>query len=119
MESINDYLQARACLSTSRTLLACRARSPTLGKQFLLIYPDPWLAEDPMSFLNDVIQILKSSRGIDTMAKEAMNCHAFCYRDNLHRCSDAMLQYEWAWLEEHVQALRRSQLQPELMRNLG
>jgi hypothetical protein len=72
-----------------------------------------------MSFLSDVIQILKASGGIDNMKKEAMNCHASCYRDNLHHCNDAMLQYEWAWLEEHVQALRRSQLQPEVMTSLG
>jgi len=72
-----------------------------------------------MSFLSDVIQILKSSGGIDSMSKEAMNCHASCYRENLRSSSDAMLQYEWAWLEEHVQALRRSHLQPELIRSLG
>jgi hypothetical protein len=72
-----------------------------------------------MSFLSDVIQILKASGGIDTMTKEAMNCHASCYRENLHSCTDAMLQYEWAWLDEHVQALRRSQLQPEVMTSLG
>jgi len=72
-----------------------------------------------MSFLSDVIQILKSSRGINTMSKEAMNTHAACYRENLRGCNDAMLQYEWAWLEEHVQALRRNQLQPELMVSLG
>ena len=41
------------------------------------------------------------------------------YLRELQRCTDAMLQYEWAWLEEHVQALRRSQLQPELMVSLG
>ncbi len=72
-----------------------------------------------MSFLSDVIQILKSSGGVTSMTKEAMNCHASCYRENLQRCSEPMLQYEWAWLKQQLDVLRRSRFQPQMLHSLG
>jgi hypothetical protein len=36
-----------------------------------------------------------------------LGCQASWYRDNLARCSDAMLQYEWAWMKDRLTALLR------------
>jgi hypothetical protein len=36
-------------------------------------------------------------------------------RDQLLACSPAMLRYEWAWLEEHIDALELCSSRPEMM----
>jgi hypothetical protein len=41
------------------------------------------------------------------------------YATRLESCSEAMLQYEWAWLEEHIEDLKLSLCHPEMLKNLG
>lgn len=41
------------------------------------------------------------------------------YQQNLERCSTEMLHYEWAWLNEHIEALELSLVQPEMCKELG
>lgn len=65
-----------------------------------------------MSFLSDAIRILSSSEGKESLTTETLRCHASCYRENLRSSSDAMLQYEWAWLHENLQRLRHWRHQP-------
>jgi hypothetical protein len=72
-----------------------------------------------MSFLSDLLEILRTSGSRHRLSREAMNCHAACYRENLQRCSEPMLQYEWVWVEEHLRELRRAQVDAELSRRLG
>jgi hypothetical protein len=36
----------------------------------------------------------------------SLGCHASWYRENLSHCSEAMLQYEWAWMNGRIAALR-------------
>jgi hypothetical protein len=45
--------------------------------------------------------------------------HIRQYRDNLRHCSDAMLRYEWAWLEEHLSSLNLSSGHAEMRQALG
>jgi hypothetical protein len=39
----------------------------------------------------------------------SLGCHADWYRENLGHCSEPMLQYEWAWLQGRIDALRQLQ----------
>jgi hypothetical protein len=36
----------------------------------------------------------------------SLGCHASWYRENLSQCTEAMLQYEWAWMSGRLAALR-------------
>jgi len=72
-----------------------------------------------MSFLSDVLRLLQSADGLQRMSAEALKCHATCYRENLERCTEPMLQYEWAWLRERLAALRSCQGDPALVGRLG
>jgi hypothetical protein len=72
-----------------------------------------------MSFLSDVLRLLQSADGLQRLSAEAMKCHAACYRDNLQRCTEPMLQYEWAWLRERLAALRSCQTDASLLSRLG
>jgi hypothetical protein len=72
-----------------------------------------------MSFLSDVLRLLQSSDGPRRLSAEAMKCHASCYRENLRRCTEPMLQYEWAWLQERLAALRSCQGDAALLSRLG
>ena len=45
--------------------------------------------------------------------------HLDRYRRNLIRCSPPMLQYEWAWLEEHLATLELCRSQPDMARTAG
>ncbi len=72
-----------------------------------------------MSFLSESVQLHHGVGGVAGLSKGAIKCHASCYRENLARCSDPMLQYERAWLQEQLRALRNVQGQPAQMARLG
>ncbi|WP_216902585.1 hypothetical protein [Synechococcus sp. CCY 9618] len=72
-----------------------------------------------MSFLSDAVQLLNAAGGAAGLSEGAIKCHAGCYRENLARCSDPMLQYERVWLQEQLRALRDCQGHPVLMARLG
>lgn len=40
----------------------------------------------------------------------SLGCQASWYRDNLGHCSEAMLQYEWAWMHGRIAALARCRI---------
>jgi hypothetical protein len=40
------------------------------------------------------------------LRSSSLGCHASWYRENLSHCSEAMLQYEWAWMTGRLAALR-------------
>lgn len=65
------------------------------------------------------MQLLKDAGAAAGLSEGAMKCHAGCYRENLSRCSDAMLQYEWVWLQQQLRALRDGQGHPVLMERVG
>ncbi len=45
--------------------------------------------------------------------------HLQAYGTNLERCSDAMLQYEWAWLEQHLETLELCAVDAGMLASLG
>ncbi|KEF42294.1 MAG: hypothetical protein ER33_06325 [Cyanobium sp. CACIAM 14] len=72
-----------------------------------------------MSFLSEAVQHPQGAGGAAGLSEGAIKCQAGCYRENLVRCSDPMLQYEWAWLQQQQRVLRDFQGQPEMMARLG
>jgi hypothetical protein len=56
-------------------------------------------------------QLSRGSQGENSADQEALRtsrlgCHANWYRENLGHCSEPMLQYEWAWMNGRIAALR-------------
>jgi hypothetical protein len=45
----------------------------------------------------------------DELRTSSLGCHATWYRENLGQCNEAMLQYEWAWLNGRIDALEHVQ----------
>jgi len=76
-----------------------------------------------MSLLQPIFEQLNRERGSESSAllregREAeafpqglrtsvLGCHAAWYRENLSHCSEPMLQYEWAWMNAHIDALEQ------------
>ena len=50
---------------------------------------------------------------------ELLRLHVEDYQQRLAHCTVAMLQYEWAWLEEHIADLDLCLSQPEMQQTLG
>jgi hypothetical protein len=72
-----------------------------------------------VSFLSEAFQLLNAAGGAGGFSEGTIKCRAGCYRDNLLRCSDPMLQYERVWLQEQLRALRDCQGHPVLMERVG
>lgn len=72
-----------------------------------------------MSLLTDSHARLVRMARPRPLSAGTLRCHRQCYRDHLERCSDAMLQYEWAWIHEQVDHLRRCFLDPDGMNRWG
>lgn len=49
----------------------------------------------------------------------ALEAHIQWYREQLRACSDPMLRYEWAWLEDHLSSLNLSSGHAEMRAALG
>jgi hypothetical protein len=43
---------------------------------------------------------------VPALRDSSLGCHASWYRENLGHCSEPMLQYEWAWMNGRIAALR-------------
>jgi len=75
-----------------------------------------------MSYLRQIMQRLQS-RSVPLPepadAGGLLEEHLEAYRANLERCSDAMLQYEWAWLEQHLETLELCAVDPGMLASLG
>lgn len=50
---------------------------------------------------------------------EVFKLHVDEYQTNLETCSKTMLQYEWAWWKEHIEALELSLILPEMHEQIG
>lgn len=50
---------------------------------------------------------------------EIVKCHVDEYQTKLESCTPAMLQYEWAWLKEHMEALELCLGQSTMCSELG
>ena len=49
----------------------------------------------------------------------SLGLHSRHYASQLSRCTDAMLRYEQAWLEQHREALELCRRQPEMLQVAG
>jgi hypothetical protein len=72
-----------------------------------------------VSFLSESFQWLQGTHGAAQLSEGTIKCQAGCYRENLARCSDPMLQYEWVWLQEQLRCLQECRQRPEQMERLG
>jgi hypothetical protein len=70
------------------------------------------LAEDQSVLHEDVV-------GARPGMTELLRQHLEAYQQRLEACSSAMLQYEWAWLEEHISSLELCLSQPEMLATAG
>ncbi len=71
-----------------------------------------------MSYLREIMQRLTSRRPA-AMPDRVQRLHVDDYLSRLQRCSEPMLQYEWAWLEEHIEALDLCRSQPGMAEAAG
>ena len=65
------------------------------------------------------MQLLRDAGTTAGLSEGAIQCHAGCYRENLSRCSEAMLQYERVWLQQQLRALRDCEGHQVLMARVG
>jgi len=77
-----------------------------------------------MSTLRQIMQRLaeaesKQGKGSLTDFSELLKCHVDEYQSKLESCTPAMLQYEWTWLNEHIQALELCLAQPAMCHEIG
>ena len=95
-----------------------------------------------MSYLREIMQRLNAASaqagagppasaqapGAETAATDALaaattdpllGLHSQQYADQLAACSEAMLRYELAWLEQHREALELCRVQPEMLQVAG
>ncbi|MFN7677247.1 MAG: hypothetical protein ACK5QW_01460 [Cyanobacteriota bacterium] len=65
---------------------------------------------------NNSQQIPSSMNGDSVQISEP---HLQDYTSKIEQCSEGMLRYEWAWLEEHIEDLELCLVQPEMLKILG
>jgi hypothetical protein len=78
-----------------------------------------------MSYLREIMQRL-NSRSSSSAAEPSLpadrvllGVHLEQYRQRLEECDPAMLQYEWVWLEQHIEALEFCGSQPGMVAAAG
>ena len=80
-----------------------------------------------MSYLREIMQRLNEGHAgtADQQVAAAVppgplqQAHLADYVEKLAGCTPAMLQYEWAWLEEHIEGLELCGRQPEMAATAG
>lgn len=84
-----------------------------------------------MSYLREIMHRLRERSGASESGREpaavaysplserVLEEHLHSYRQCLQSCSDAMLPYEWAWLEDHLATLQLSSGQGSMQKVLG
>jgi hypothetical protein len=89
-----------------------------------------------MSYLRQIMQRLHAATAAPAPANPAeaaapphtagpaatdplLGLHSQQYAERLQACSDAMLRYEQAWLEQHSEALQLCRVQPEMLQVAG
>jgi hypothetical protein len=77
-----------------------------------------------MSSLRHIMEKLKAAHEkrkestVDAFS-ELLKCHVDEYQAQLETCSPAMLNYEWTWLKEHIEALELCIAQPAMCEEIG
>ena len=56
---------------------------------------------------------------MSTASADILRLHVEEYQQRVAGCSTAMLQYEWAWLEEYIADLELCLSQPEMLETAG
>jgi hypothetical protein len=84
-----------------------------------------------MSYLREIMNRLRERSGASQsgheppampyspLSERVLEEHLQTYREHLQACSDAMLPYEWAWLEDHLATLQLSSGQGAMQKVLG
>ena len=84
-----------------------------------------------MSYLREIMNRLRERSGASEsgpeppavpyspLSERVLEEHLRTYRERLQACSDAMLPYEWAWLEDHLATLQLSSGQEAMQKVLG
>ncbi|MEB3335743.1 MAG: hypothetical protein VKP70_12255 [Cyanobacteriota bacterium] len=78
-----------------------------------------------MSQLRTIMQKLAQGQGSDQpgalngVNAEVMRLHVADYQRALQGCTAPMLQYEWAWLEDHLDNLHLCLSQPGMLEAMG
>ena len=78
-----------------------------------------------MSHLREIMQKLAEAhselpRGtMDETSSAHLKDNLEEYRSKIGSCNTGMLQYEWAWLNEHIEALELCVCQPAMGREIG
>jgi hypothetical protein len=63
----------------------------------------------------DLLRAQAASSG----STDLMRQHMDAYEQRLATCTSPMLQYEWAWLEDHISSLELCLSQPEMLATAG
>jgi hypothetical protein len=77
-----------------------------------------------MTYLREIMQRLNAA-STQTVGNEGvaadplLGLHSQHYAHQLASCSEAMLRYELAWLEQHREALELCRVQPEMLQVAG
>ncbi len=77
-----------------------------------------------MSYLREIMQRLNAASARKPAepgagADPLLGLHRQQYADQLAGCSESMLRYELAWLEQHREALELCRMQPEMLQVAG
>ena len=79
-----------------------------------------------MSYLREIMQRLTAAQAAAAEAAPAevpanplLGLHSRQYAEQLAACSEAMLHYELAWLEQHREALELCRVNPEMLQVAG
>lgn len=76
-----------------------------------------------MSYLREIMQRLQArhaAAGATPRPDPAqIERHLQAYQERLDACTPAMLQYEWAWIEQHLETLELARTTPAMVRAAG
>ena len=77
-----------------------------------------------MSYLREIMQRLNADSAGQAAGQAAgadpwLGLHSQHYAEQLSACSEAMLRYELAWLEQHRETLELCRVQPDMLQVAG
>ncbi|MFM7550911.1 MAG: hypothetical protein ACKO8I_19020 [Cyanobacteriota bacterium] len=77
-----------------------------------------------MSYLREIMQRLNAASAGQAAGQAAgadpwLGLHSQHYAEQLSACSEAMLRYELAWLEQHRETLELCRVQPDMLQVAG
>ncbi|MFY8148295.1 MAG: hypothetical protein ACOVNL_03635 [Prochlorococcaceae cyanobacterium] len=72
-----------------------------------------------MSHLREIMQRLQARTPTPPTPAPQLEEHLSAYGEHLRHCTDPMLQYEWVWLEQHLESLAMCASQPGMREAAG